>query len=663
MQALVEQITVMEQEQDQPAPIVVVGTGPVGIRVVQALLRRNPATPVIIYGDEPWEPYNRVQLSSLLSGDITEDDINNQPEFPATARVVQHQNCAVLGIDRIKRRIIDSAGRHQPYSTLILATGSRPHIPNIPGTNLAGVFTFRSMNDAQLLQARRVRSRRIVVIGGGLLGLEAARAMQRQHTEVIVIEHASRLMNRQLDAQSSELLREHLMALGIRILLQESIKQIVGDYQVKAVRLRSGKQVDCDTVIISTGIKPNIELARDARLSVGRGIRVNDQMQTNDAVIYAVGECAEHREHIYGLVAPGLEQAEVAAHTILGGQSRYEGSIAATRLKVVNMPVFSMGVVNEEDSSRELEEVIYENREVGIYRKLVLFRGHLVGAIATGDWNEQGRVQEVISKQRRLWPWQLLRFRRYGFLWPEVEASAVTGWPAGATVCHCTGVTRGQLSQAMNNGCETLSAIKSCTGASTVCGSCEPLLTEMLGNKETRPPVRAGRTLLGLSVGLLLAILVVLVFGPVPYSHSVEVTIPWDNLWRDNLWKQVSGFTLLGLSLLGLLLSLRKRWKRISFGDFAIWRVIHVAIGVAIILSLLAHTGFRTGNHLNLYLMTGFISLLVLGTFAGGVIALEHQLDNALARRLRSSLIWSHILLFWPIPVLLGFHILKSYYF
>ena len=217
----------------------------------------------------------------------------------------------------------------------------------------------------------------------------------------------------------------------IRILLQESIKQIVGDYQVKAVELRSGKQVECDTVIISTGIKPNIDLARDARLSVGRGIRVNDQMQTNDAVIYAVGECAEHREHIYGLVAPGLEQAEVAAHTILGGQSRYEGSIAATRLKVVNMPVFSMGVVNEEDSSRELEEVIYENREQGIYRKLVLSRGHLVGAIATGDWNEQGRVQEVISKQRRLWPWQLLRFRRHGFLWPEVEVAAVTGWPAG----------------------------------------------------------------------------------------------------------------------------------------------------------------------------------------------------------------------------------------
>ena len=386
-------------------------------------------------------------------------------------------------------------------------------------------------------------------------------------------------------------------------------------------------------------------------------------MQTNDPIIYAVGECAEHREHIYGLVAPGLEQAEVAAHTILGGQSRYEGSIAATRLKVVNMPVFSMGVVNEEDSSRELEEVIYENREAGIYRKLVLSRGRVVGAIATGDWNEQGRVQEVISKQRRLWPWQLLRFRRHGFLWPAVEVASVTGWPAGATVCNCTGVTRGQLSQAMINGCETLSAIKSCTGASTVCGSCEPLLAEMLGNKETRQPVPAGRTLIGLSVGLLLAMLVMLVFGPVPYSHSVDVTIPWDNLWRDNLWKQISGFTLLGLSLLGLLLSLRKRWKRISFGDFAFWRVIHVAIGVAIVLSLLAHTGFRTGSHLNLYLMTGFVALLALGTLAGGVIALEHRLDNVLARRLRSSFIWLHILLFWPIPALLGFHIFKTYYF
>jgi len=663
MHAIVEQISVGEQQQEQVAPIVVVGTGPVGIRIVQALLRRDPKTSLVIYGDEPWEPYNRVRLSLLLAGDIKEDAISNKPELPAAASVVQHHNCAVLAIDRKKRLIIDVTGRYQAYSTLILATGSRPHIPVIPGTHLAGVFTFRNMNDAQHLQARQVRSRRVVVIGGGLLGLEAARAMQRQHTEVVVIEHTSHLMNRQLDTNSAELLREHIMGMGVRVLLQESVKEIIGGYQVKGVRLRSGKEIECDTVIISTGIKPNIDLARNARLSVGRGIRVNDQMQTNDPAIYAVGECTEHRERIYGLVAPGLEQAEVAAHSILGGHSRYEGSIAATKLKVVNMPIFSMGVVNKEDFSRDLQEVIYQHRKEGIYRKLMLDRGRLVGAIATGFWDEQSRVQEVICKQRRIWPWQIRRFRHQGALWSELESNAIHRWPAGTTICNCTGITRGELSQAMNDGCETLAAIKSCTGASTVCGSCEPLLTEMLGNQEKRQAVRASKSLLGLSVGLLLAMVVVLVFGPIPYSPSVDVAFAWDNLWRDNLLKQVSGYTLLGLSLLGLLLSLRKRWKQFTFGDFAIWRIIHVVIGVAIIFSLLAHTGFRIGSHLNLYLMIGFIALFLLGTIAGGVVALEHRLDNVLARRLRSTFVWAHILLFWPIPVLLGFHIVKNYYF
>ncbi len=663
MQAVVEQVIETTGEQYQVAPIVVVGTGPVGIRVVQALLRREPDAAVVIYGDEPWEPYNRVRLSLLLSGEIKEENISNKPVIPATARVVQHHNCAVLAIDRNERRIIDVAGRHQSYSTLILATGSRPHIPDIPGTHLAGVFTFRNMTDAQQLQARRIRSRRVVVIGGGLLGLEAARAMRRQHTDVVVIEHTSHLMNRQLDGESSELLREHIMGLGVHVLLKESVKEIVGGYQVKGVHLRSGKVIECDTVIISTGIKPNIDLARDAQLSVGRGVRVNDFMQTTDPCIYAVGECAEHRDHVYGLVAPGIEQAEVAAHCILGGQSRYNGSIAATKLKVVNMSIFSMGMVNKEDSSRDLQEVMYQGNEQGIYRKLMLHRGRLMGAIATGVWDEQTRVQEVISKRGRIWPWQLTRFRRRGVLWPEMENKSVAGWPAGATVCNCTGVTRGVLSQAIHNGSNTLAAVKSCTGASTVCGSCEPLLLEMLGNQASRQAVLAGKTLLGLSSGLLFIMLAALLFGPIPYAQSVDVKIPWDNLWRDGLFKQISGFTLLGLSLLGLFITLRKRWKRISFGDFALWRLFHVVLGVLIVIGLILHTGFRSGNHLNLYLMMGFVALLVLGTMAGGVIAVEHRLDNVLARRMRSSLIWIHILLVWPMPVLLGFHIVKSYYF
>ncbi|MBI3041947.1 MAG: NAD(P)/FAD-dependent oxidoreductase [Betaproteobacteria bacterium] len=641
------------------APVVVVGAGPVGMRVAQELCRRDPATPVVLYGEEASEPYNRVRLSSFLVGELSWQALTRDSALPPGANIETRYGCRVTAIDRESRCVRDATGFAQPYSRLVLATGSRPYVPDIPGIKLPGVYTFRDVRDAHRLLARRVRSRRTVVLGGGLLGLEAARAMQRFHTEVCVVEHYSRLMMRQLDEGAARELLARLEALGIEVVLGDGVKRVLGDAAVSGIQLRSERLVECDTLLVATGILPNTELALAAGLPIGRGVRVNDRMQTPDPDIYAVGECAEHRNRVYGIVAPGLEQATVAAHAITGGRTRYNGSTVATRLKVVDLPVFSMGPVTGEETPSFGRAWV--SRAGSSYRKLVTLHGRLVGAIAVGDCPELSRLQEAVMRQRRVWPWQLLRFARTGSLWPEEEMGSVVAWPAAATVCNCTGVTRGELGRALAGGCATVESLAARTGASTVCGSCRPLLAELAGSTAVAGPVRGWKMLLG-SGGFAALATLALALVLVPYTVTVQVPWQWDVLWRESFWKQVSGFSVLGLSAVLLAMSLRKRMPRVRLGDFSLWRVAHAALGALTLIGLAAHTGGRLGANLNFFLMAAFLGVVALGAVAGGAIALEHRL-GAGAARLRGTSLWTHILIAWPIPVLLAFHVFKTYYF
>lgn len=640
-------------------PVVIVGAGPVGIRCAQELTRRRPDLPIVIYGDEQSEPYNRVRLSAFLVGELDWQALTRDLALPPDANIETRYGYAVTAIDRVKRCVRDSTGFVQPYSTLVLATGSRPYVPDIPGVRHAGVYTFRDVRDAHQLLARQVRSRRTIVLGGGLLGLEAARAMQRFNTEVCVVEHFTRLMMRQLDEAAATDLLAHVRALGIEVILGDGVKRVAGDTAVTGVWLRSGRLLPCDTVLVATGIQPNIELARVAGIHVGRGIRVDDRMVTSDPHVHAIGECAEHRKRVYGFVAPGLEQAAVAAHSITGGRANYRGSLIAARLKVLDLPVFSTGPVTEEerlDLGRE-----WHYRSAGVYRKIVTWRGQLAGAIALGPCPELGRLQEGVVRGRRIWPWQLLRFARTGSLWPEEEQESVLAWPAAAAVCNCTGVTRGQLGAAVAAGCRTVEALAARTGASTVCGSCRPLLAQLAGADATGPE-RGWKWLLGAGGVALPAALALALVVLIPYAATVQVPWQWDVLWRESFWKQVSGFTVLGLSALILLLSLRKRIRRFTLGDFPVWRVVHAVLGALTLAGLAAHTGGRLGSNLNFALITSFLGVVAVGSAAGGVIALEHRL-GAGAARLRRTWTWTHIILFWPIPILLVLHVLKTYYF
>jgi nitrite reductase (NADH) large subunit len=644
------------------APVIIVGTGPVGIRVAQEILARDPGRELVLFGDEPWHPYNRVRLSSLLAGDMQWEDLQNPLRTGALSNVVQHHNCAIASFDPARRTLLDREGREHHYSQLILAVGSRPHIPSIPGISQDGVYRFRDMTDVVALAARKVRSRDAIVLGGGLLGLEAARGLSRAGTRVTVIEHAQHLMAAQLDQEAGEVLAAQLERIGIRVLTGRAVQKINGDGKVRSVRVQDG-ELPCDTLVLATGIRPNIELARAAGVRVNRGIVVDDHCRTSAAFVYAVGECAEHRGQVYGMVNPGFEQAAVVAHRLTGEVVDYRGSRSVSRLKVLKQTVISIGDTQEADNPVWARYWHYRDPATGVYRKLILQRGRLTGAIAIGDWAEVNRIQEAVQTGRRLYPWQLWRFARSGMLWPDGAELGVRDWPADAIVCNCTGVTCGTLNAAIADGCTGVEALMARTGASTVCGSCRPLLAELTGAQSV-PVETAGRRTL--AANALLTVLLVLAFMFVPALLQVDsVSDPrygLGTLWRDGFWKQVSGFTMLGLAVLGLGLSARKRLARITFGHFGVWRALHAALGAAAIVLLLLHTGLQTGERLNAWLLLDFLALSLIGAATAFAVT-QTTWRPRVQRRLQQWLTQAHVYLAWPLPALLGFHVLSVYYF
>ena len=646
------------------AAIVVVGSGPVGMRCVYELRKRSTEIPIIIYGAEPWHPYDRVKLSSYLAGDIEREDLEIEPITASADMLECRYNCPIVKIDRQRYVVIDADGREQRYSRLILATGSKPFVPSIENLDIEGVFTFRSLSEADRLMSRTTRSTHTVVLGGGLLGLETARAMQRFNTQITIVEHNSRLMMQQLDDRAGELLKEHIESIGMNVILGDSVESAIGTQRLEGVRLRSGQVLDCDTLVIAAGIRPSLELARDANLVARKGIQVNDQLNTSDPNIHAIGECAEHDESVYGLVWPGLEMAAVLADRLTGGDAMYRGTVDATRLKVMQEHVFSAGSTGVFDTKLSaVKEYVFEDQEKGIYRKIRVHRDRLIGAIALGDWHETALLQDAITQQRRVWLWHLMQFKVNGYLWCAEEDMEVSAWPATATVCNCTGVTRGQLSAAMTRGCTQVDCLSKETRAGTVCGSCVPILAEMVGEKANRTAIGGWRTTLVASLASLLIAFAFLFGTNIPYHDTVQVSFKWDELWRDSLIKQWTGYSMLALAAVGALLSFRKRFKSVTFGEFNHWRIVHIVLGVLALVTLIAHTGLRVGDNLNMMLMINFLLLAAIGAVASSFISTEHLQSVAVAKRQRARWTWIHILLVWPLPVLLGVHIVKTYYY
>ncbi len=378
--------------------LVVVGNGMAAARLVDELTKVALGRYAIaVIGDEPRLAYNRVLLSSVLAGETASHDIELRPaSWWGDRGVTLKYGCVATEIDVGRRELKIANEESIGFSRLVLATGSMPLRLNVPGADLASVHTFRDSRDVDMLLTLAAQKRRVVVVGGGLLGLEAAYGLSKAGSSVTLLHLMDRLMERQLDAPAAELLKSLVERKGVRVLLNANTARLHGETRVEGIELSDGRRIDADAVVFAAGIRPNIALAKEAGIPVNRGVVVDDVMQTGAPDIFALGECAEHRGICYGLVEPAYEQARVLARHLAGRTAAYSGSVVATNLKVSGVSVFSAGDFMGADGS---EAIVLNDVRHGTYKKLVISDGRLIGAVLVGDVGDALWYLELIRNR------------------------------------------------------------------------------------------------------------------------------------------------------------------------------------------------------------------------------------------------------------------------
>lgn len=472
--------------------LVLIGNGMAGVRTLEELFKHNEGDAkkgsdlydITVIGAEPHPNYNRIMLSPVLASEKTIDDIIlNSLDWYDDNDIELVTGDAVAEIDRVKKVVITESGQKVPYDRLLMATGSTPFIIPVPGADKEGVIGFRDIHDVHTMLEAAREYKKAVVIGGGLLGLEAANGLMKQGMEVTVVHLLDSLMERQLDKPASEMLKLSLEKKGLNFMMEAQTAEILGEKRVSAVKFADGSEVEADLVVMAVGIRPNIALAEKAGIHCERGVVVSDTMQTYDPKVYAVGECVQHRDECYGLVAPLFEQAKVAAnHLAQVGSTRYLGSMTSTKLKVTGIDLFSAGDFNEEDGD---ETLVMQDASSGVYKKLVIRDDKIKGAVLFGDTMDG------------TWYFQLMRdetniadFRRtIMFGQHDVgdaghgDASHVMALPDSAEICGCNGVCKGDIVNAITKeGLFTLAEVQSHTKASSSCGSCTGLVEAILAS-------------------------------------------------------------------------------------------------------------------------------------------------------------------------------------
>ncbi len=463
--------------------LVMVGCGMAGMKAVEEIIQIAPNMfDITIFGKEPYPNYNRILLSSVLAGDKSPEEIVlHSLEWYREHGIRLHLGKEVVDVKRGWRKVVAKDGTQEDYNLLILATGSNPFIPPIKGTDKKGVYTFRDMADCEHILRGAREAKRAVVIGGGLLGLEAAKGLKKQGLDVVVVHDQPTLMNLQLDEVAGTLLKRELEREGMRFILSTLTEEIVGDERVEGVRFKDSKELICQMVVVSCGIRPNIELAKKMRLFCGRGVVVNDYMQSiTDPSVYAVGECCQWREKTYGLVAPLFEQAKILAYHMTGqGFKSYVEPPIATKLKVEGVDVFSVGRID----SAGTDTIEYMDSTRNVYKKLVISGNTLHGAVLFGDTSIGPYLMKLIQDRKALEadPSTLL-FNNPSLGNAGHSGVSVTSLMTDDTiVCGCNGVTKKMIVDAITEkGLTTRQEVSKHTRAGTSCGGCGPLIDELL---------------------------------------------------------------------------------------------------------------------------------------------------------------------------------------
>jgi nitrite reductase (NADH) large subunit len=465
--------------------LILIGNGMAGIRTLEELLKLEPERyQITVFGAEPHPNYNRIMLSPVLAGEKTLNDIIlNDRDWYAENHIQLITGDPVVRIDRTQREVVTQSGASAHYDRLLLATGSNPFIIPIPGHDKQGVIGFRDIADVEAMLSAAQTHAKAVVIGGGLLGLEAANGLLKNGMDVTVVHLLDSLMERQLDKPASALLKTSLEERGLHFMMEAQTAEILGDERVTGVRFADGAELAADLVVMAVGIRPNIQLAQAAGIHCERGVVVNDTLQTFDPRVYAVGECVQHRQTCYGLVAPLFDQAKVAANHLANlGIARYEGSVTSTKLKVTGIDLFSAGDFNEAEGD---ETLVLQDPGAGIYKKLVLRDDKIKGTVLYGDTLDG------------TWYFQLMREGssitdfRHTILFGQHDLgdaghgneTRVAALGNEAEICGCNGVCKGEIVDAIvKKGLFTLEEVRAHTKASSSCGSCTGLVESILAS-------------------------------------------------------------------------------------------------------------------------------------------------------------------------------------
>ncbi|MDQ0249714.1 nitrite reductase (NADH) large subunit [Sphingomonas kyeonggiensis] len=462
--------------------LVVIGNGMAGCRAVEELLARDPNRyRVTIFGAEPHVNYNRIMLSPVLAGEKTFDEIVINPRDWYDGNGIELvAGDSVTGIDREARTVTAASGRSVSYDKLLIATGSDPFIIPVPGKDLPGVISFRDMKDVDAMLAAAERGGDAVVIGGGLLGLEAAHGLTLRGMKVTVLHLMPTLMERQLDEAAGWLLKSELESRGQTILTGADTAEILGNTHVEGVKLKDGRVIPASLVVMAVGIRPSTALAREAGLAVGRGIQVDDHMVTSDPDVLAVGECVEHDGNVYGLVAPLWEMCRALADGLVEAPTGYRGSVTSTKLKVSGIDLFSAGDFSGGDGA---EDIVLRDASRGIYKRVVVKDDRIVGAVLYGDTADGSWYFDLLKKQEDISELRDLLIFGQAFAQGGGQAdpkAAVAALSDDAEICGCNGVSKGQVVACIEKGACSLDAVRAGCKASASCGSCTGLVETLL---------------------------------------------------------------------------------------------------------------------------------------------------------------------------------------
>ena len=463
--------------------LVIIGNGMAGARLVSEILARGGATryDIILFGDEPGGSYNRILLSDVLNGSKSPDSIVLHPlDWYRDNNLKLHGGERVIAVDTQNRCVTGDQGTIEEYDDLVFATGSRAYVPPMDGLRTpsgerkSGVFVMRTLRDCANIAGYAQKAEHAVVIGGGLLGLEAARGLMEHGAKVHLVHRSNCLMSAQLDVASSALLRDTVEQMGIAVHLDKNTQAVLGDESASGIEFADGSQLPCDMVVVACGIAANVELARETGLPVEKGIVVDDQMKVRDQQsVYALGECAQHRGEVYGLVSPIWEQARVLADVLTGKTNSYAGSKLAVKLKVMGVELASMGRTRE----REGDEVVcYQEPNRGRYKKLLIRDGRLAGAILLGDVRKTAMLTQFFDRQMPLPDERASLLFDIG----KGATSDAKSLPDDATVCNCNGVSAGKIRACIAEGANDISLVMTATRAGTGCGSCKNLVRDFL---------------------------------------------------------------------------------------------------------------------------------------------------------------------------------------